>query len=95
MAIAFAGDSLDGHPPTTTAPSSIVLGVAATIAAVLGVVVATVRLNAAVLFDTVCFAAMAAGVALWLGPGPGLIAAGLAGLVLKDHGQPIRTPGNR
>lgn len=88
MAISFAGDTLDGHPPANTrpAPGVILTLIAWTIATATGAI-AWCRARPGVLVDVACFAAITAGVFLLLGPGAGLIAAGVSGLVVKDFGD--------
>jgi hypothetical protein len=86
----FAGDTLDGgarHPtPSGMARPSIVV---AAITALIGVVVAgavTLRAHRSLILDAGFFGLIAAGVLISLGTGPGLIATGVAGLIVKDYG---------
>lgn len=87
-AVSYAGDRLDGHPaPARTQRSAgVILGVVAALMVVLGVAVAQVRARPGLVMDVMCFGAIVAGVFLTFGSGAGLVAGGIAGLVVKDFG---------
>lgn len=88
-AISYAGDAIDGHPPTTRRDprTGVILGLLLALWAVVLPAAQTVRARPGVLVDVVCLGAVVAGVLVMFGTGPGLIAGGVAGLVVKDFGS--------
>jgi hypothetical protein len=89
MAATYAGDTLPGHP-TVTAPSaprsSMIGGVARDLVTLVSVLARLAVTHRGLLADALGAALVVAGVAIWFGTGPGLIAAGVAWLILRDYG---------
>jgi hypothetical protein len=88
-AVSYAGDTLDGHPPITRRDphAGVIIALVLALWAVVVPLARTAQARPGLVVDVACFGAMVAGVFLMAGTGPGLVAAGIAGLVVKDFGS--------
>jgi hypothetical protein len=97
----YAGDTLPGHPPipidTLRARDrgGFLLGVLSTLAATLTVVIAWARSRPGFVVDVIGLGAATYGVALWFGPGPAWVCAGVSVLLAHQYADkpPTRPDG--
>lgn len=87
-AVSYAGDTLPGHPPIPIARSrprsGLLVGIVTAVVALVVAVAARAAANPGLIVDLAGAGLVVAGIAVWFGTGPALVAAGVALLAVHE-----------